>query len=378
MKRQSFISKLTLLFAISFAIILLSCSSDELRTPPVTESENLNTLLNSAPISWIDLENVVVDTLVIPENKIFEERLFVDESLYVSNPIQIKAFQNQLITIEFASGNVVALNKKGQPVQTIGRSGRGPGEFERPIAILSDGNQLYIYDDGLKRIQVFNSDLSLIDTFDFTDAVAFENKMRMNERFLVYQNSKASGFHAPEPQSNLLTVRRLDGLDSIYFEALPRIVPSGHHPSAYNNLWISINSDDEILTAFPGLPYLFLYSGFEHGKTIILESVHYDTTVNPSLRPYPPVDNSGVRVRGVLSYIHLLENGDILVLSYGIFHHLKLTSGGEYIYHRSYYLQREDTGEQIMMIRDIDSFPDDPYRFFALGWGFIFELTLPD
>ncbi|REL39100.1 hypothetical protein DYD21_03850 [Rhodohalobacter sp. SW132] len=378
MIRDSFIKILTLLLTISYAIILFSCSSEEIRTPPVTESENLNTLLNAAPISWIDLDNAEVDTLVIPENSIFEERLFVDESLYVRLPIQMKAFQDHLITLEFSSGNVVALSKEGEPVQTIGRSGRGPGEFERPIAVMADSENLYIYDDGLRRMSVFNSDLLLLDTFDFKDAVYSENKMKMNDRYLVYQNSNASGFHAPDPESFLLTVREIENLDTVYFEALPRIVPSGNHPGAYNNLGLSINSKNKILAAFPGVPYLYLYRDFEHARTIVLESVYYDTTGNPSLRPYPPVDNTGVGVSNILSNIYLLENSDILIASFGLFHHLKSNSNGEYDHHRSYYLKREDTGEQIMIFRDIDSFPDDPFRFFALGWGFIFELTLPD
>jgi len=354
------------------------CNSEEIKKPPVTESENLNNLLSYAPISWIDLNQMEIDTIVISTEHIYEESLFVNESLYVANPIQVKAFQNYLVTVEFSSANVVAIDRNGNPAQTIGRSGRGPGEFERPIAVMSDGSHLYIYDDGLKRISVFNKDFLLVDTFDFTEGVAFENKMKMNDSYIVYQNNNASGFHAADPEGHLLTVKTISEMDFINFEAMPRIVPSGMHPGAYNNIWISINSHDEILTAFSGLPYLFFYKDFHHEKTIVLEAVHFDTTGNPSLRPYPPVDNTGVRVSGILNHIFLKNNGDILVMSFRLLHHLKPNDDGDYNHHRSYFLKREDTGEQIMTIRDLDVFPDDPERIYAIGWGFLFDFTLPD
>jgi hypothetical protein len=31
-----------------------------------------------------------------------------------------------------------------------------------------------------------------------------------------------------------------------------------------------------------------------------------------------------------------------------------------------------------MNIWDLDFFPDDPDRMYAIGWGFIFEFELPD
>ncbi len=354
------------------------CAPDELKPPPVTESENLNNLLTDAPIVWINLNHAEIDTIIIPAEQIFEERLFVNESLYVANPIQIKTFQDRLVIIEFASGNVAATGRDGIPVQTIGRSGRGPGEFERPIAVMSNGTHLFIYDDGLKRISVFDEGFILTDTFSFTDAHYFNNKFRMSERHLVHQNNNASGFHASEPDGNLLHVRQIEYPDSVIFEAMPRIVPTGMHPGAYNNLLISVNSKDEILAAYPGLPYLFLYRDFSHEITIALEAVYFDTTENPGLRPYPPLDNEGVRVTGVLNHIYLKDDGDILITSFRLLHHLKPQPDGSYTHHRSYCLIREDTGEQIMTIRDLDFFPDDPDRMYAIGWGFIFELELPD
>jgi hypothetical protein len=366
------------LFTLIVMVFLVGCKNEEIRNLPVTESENLNKLLSNAPINWINLNQSEIDTIIIRSEHIYEESLFVDESLYVANPIQVTAFNSYLVTVEFSSGNVVAIDRNGNPAKKIGRSGRGPGEFERPIAVMNDGSRLYIYDDGLKRISVFDKDFLLVDTFDFTEGVAYENKMKMNNSYLIYQNNNASGFHATIPEGHLMTVRSIAEFNSIYFEAMPRIVPSGMHPGAYNNILISINYHDEILTAFSGLPYLFLYKDFHHEKTIALEAVHFDTIGNPSLRPYPPVDNTGVRVSGIVNHIFLKDNGDIFIMSFRLLHHLKANQDGDYYTHRSYYLKREDTGEQIMTIRDMDIFPDDPERIYAIGWGFLFDFILPE
>ncbi|TVQ15886.1 MAG: hypothetical protein EA364_01070 [Balneolaceae bacterium] len=364
-------------------IFLAGCESEAVRKPPVTESENLNNLLAHAPISWINLNGVKVDTIFVPAEHIYEESLFVDNSLYVSQPTQLKTFSNHLITTDFVpgfvgSGNLVATGRNGIPVRTIGRSGQGPGEYVRPIAVMSNGTHLYIYDDGLKRVNVFDAEFSLVDTFEFTDAVNYKNRMKMNESYMAYQNRTATGLIAIDPDGYLLSVRPLADIDSVIFRAMPRIVPTGMQPGVYNNILISMNSHSEMLTGYLGLPYLFLYRDFQHTNTIVLESVQIDTTNNPSLRPTPPVGSSGVGISGILSHILLHDNSDILISSFRQLHHLKSNPNGGFGHYRTYCLIREDTGEQITTIREIDFFPDDPNRIYALGWGFLYEFRLPE
>lgn len=363
------------------AVMIFGCAEKkEIKEVPVTSSENLNTLLNVAPLTWINLNEIEIDTIIIPSDRIFEDRMFVSESLYVNSPQHITAFGDHLIVNEFGKGNVVALDKNGIPQRLVGREGRGPGEFEYPYGIMTAGEHLYIYDDAQKRISVFDKSYDLVKIFDFKEAApgSFSNKIAMNEDVIAYENFYSSTLinDGSNKYSNLLWTRLTENPDSVYFRAIPRIIPLGKQPSAYNQLILSLNDVNELAVAFPGLPYLFMYQDSNHVSTIALEAVHYDTTEVTSLEPTEFTKNEGVRVTSLIMNLNILDNGDILFSSFGQLHHLKKESDDEYSHYKSYLLLRGDTGKQIGVIQNMAVFPEEPYRFYVVGWRNVFELNL--
>lgn len=361
--------------------LIVGCTEEkEIKEVPVTPSESLNALLDAAPLTWINLNDVEADTIIIPSDRIYGDRMFVSESLYVVSPQKITTFGNHLIVNEFGKGNVVALDKNGIPQKLVGRKGRGPGEFEHPDGLMTAGELLYIYDHTQKRISVFDESYDLVKILDFKDAASgpFSDSIVMNKEFIAYENFYSSTFNieGSNSDSDLLWVRFTENPDSVYFTAMPRIIPFGKQPNAYNNLILSLNANNELAVAFPGLPYLFVYQGSNHMLTVALEAVHFDTTDNPSVKPTEPIGSDGVGVKNFLSNVNILENGDILFSSFGQLHHLKNESDDEYYHYKSYYLIREDTGEQMKGIQNMAAFSEEPYRFYAIGWRNIFELNL--
>lgn len=356
------------------ASILVACGNEQ-KAPPVTPSENLNTLLNAAPITWIDLNDLVVDTVTIPTENIFEDQLFVDESLYLIRPNNLTLFGKDLIATDFGNPNVVVLNKEGIPQQMIGREGRGPGEFERPMSLMTDGTYLYIYDEGLSRISVFDQEYNLLDTFYINDVAhgMSGRNTAVNKNFIAHQSFFATGFTPDNDDAPLLSVKPIHHPDSVHFQAMPRIVPTGMQPAAYNNIIVDITDQNRIVGAFPALPYLFIFDNFDHRSTIALEAVHYDTTENPSLEPFQQKEPEDGRVSSILGEIKLFNNGDLLLSSFGYTHHFKSGAGGEYTYHKSYAFFREDTGDRITP-RNLSSSPDAPNIFYAIGWQYLFKV----
>lgn len=356
----------------------MSCSEGaEEFVPPETASEPFNQMLRQAPVSLISLNNVPIDTLNVPTDHFFEEQLFVNDTLYVTQPTRLILFNNYLITIEFGSGNVTALNKQGTPVRRVGRSGRGPGEFEHPTALGTDGEHFYVYDYGLKRLTLFDRDFNVHKTIPLEKVAFNEKHVSINSSYLVFQNQDASSMHAPEPDRGMIDIRPIDRPDSTITSIIGRIIPPGMQPSVHNNMMTSLNSRNSLLAAFPSLPYLFLYSDeFTPTHTITLEAAHFDTLDNPSLRPFPPVGSDGVGARGLYNTLYLMENEDILMVSFRRLHHLKRTENGGYLHHRSYYMEHEETGEQIMTIQSLASSPSVPNRYYAVGWGNMFVLDL--
>jgi len=356
-----------------FLIFALSCSSeDPPPPPPETESENLNEMLQFAPISWINLNESEIDTLLIPDSKIHVNRYSDDLTVESGRPTQVKVFGDYLVTLEYLSPYVIVLDKEGKPKKKI------EGDFQRPASIMSDNNALYIYDDDLKEIHEYNSEFEFQSSFPFEHPYYTQGSVLMNKSHFAYQNEEASGFRVSDTERKLLTVASKEIPDSTLFEALPRIVPAGKHPGGFNNLLFSMNSKNEIAAAYPALPFLFIYRDFEHNHNIILQSDQFKTIENPSLNPFEPEFGEAVRVNSLMNYIYLREDGDILLFSFQLLHHLKNSSDDGYSHHRSYALFRGDTGEQIESVSSMDEIPDEPNRIFTTGMRTLFELNLPD
>jgi len=359
-----------LVFLIAF---VLSCSREEpTPPPPETESESLNKMLQSAPISWIDLNSSEIDTLMIPDSKIFVNRFSNDLTVEIGRPSQVKAFGDYLVLLEYLSPDITVVDREGNPVKKI------DGDFQRPASLMSDGDDLYIYDDDLKKIHVYNSEFEFQSSFPFEHPYYTHGSVLMNEKHIAFQHDEASGFRVSETDRKLLSVALREQPDTTLFEALPRIVPSGKQPGGFNNLLFSINNKNEIAAAYPALPYLFIYRDFELDHNIVLEAEHYEAVENPSLNPFEPEFGEAVRVSSLMNHIYLMDNGDILLFSFKLLHYLKNDSENGYDVYRSYALFRGDTGEQIQSINSMDAFPDNPNRFYATGTNVLFELILPE
>lgn len=61
------------------------------------------------------------------------------------------------------AGNVKVYDKNGTHLRTFGEEGRGPGEFEmmRGFAVMRDS--LFVYDQNLKRLNIFSREGELLD-----------------------------------------------------------------------------------------------------------------------------------------------------------------------------------------------------------------------
>lgn len=76
------------------------------------------------------------------------------------NLLQIGSFMVDTNSQIFVSNgnNIVMFNSKGEYVETLGRKGRGPGEFSNMGGLKPkiDSNKIYAYDDVLQKINVYN------------------------------------------------------------------------------------------------------------------------------------------------------------------------------------------------------------------------------
>ncbi len=66
--------------------------------------------------------------------------------------------KNLIYIVDSKLSNVKVFNKKGQLVKVVGKKGRGPGEFQIPIAIDVDQDHLYVSDIGNGQLNIFNKE----------------------------------------------------------------------------------------------------------------------------------------------------------------------------------------------------------------------------
>lgn len=340
--------------------------------PPETESENLNELLRAAPISWIDLESTALDTLLISAENVIYPQLQGQGQEIFDNSIRAFPFHDNLVVFRYGSPEVYVFNKEGQRVQAIGAE-----TLRRPSTIQSDGNELYIHDYDRKRMFVYDSDFSLVRDFSFENPYYMPGSVAMSKSHLAFQDEEASGFRVSRAKEHLLSVVEINEPESEVFSGVPRIVPAGKHPGAFNNLKLSMNTANTIVAGYPALPYLFVYDDFEHSQNIFLQSLRFDKVENPSLQPFDPVMGEAVRVNNLMDNIQVMDNGDILLYSMGILHHLERQPTGSYNLEKKYTLIREDSGEEINSVNSIARFPVGNTALYLSGMGSIIKLNFP-
>jgi hypothetical protein len=74
-----------------------------------------------------------------------------------------------IFVIDAGNSRIQKYNKEGKYIQTIGRQGQGPGEFERPSSLYLDSeNNIYVEDSGQK-VHIFNKEGEFKNAITLTD-----------------------------------------------------------------------------------------------------------------------------------------------------------------------------------------------------------------
>ncbi|MCC5912930.1 MAG: hypothetical protein JJU46_01025 [Balneolaceae bacterium] len=363
-------------------IFLISCGSDSAPEPPVTPSEALNEFLTGASFQVIDLDAQPVDTIYITNDMILSEDLYLDDQVNLSRPTQIIPFQDYLILNGFMSANVIAIDPQtGVPAFRIGGEGRGPGEFIQPFEIMSDGESLYIHDTSLKRFSRFDYNFQFQENFPFEPLSGSPNAVKavMNSDYIVYENHLSSGLFSVSENPTILEVATISKPDSVVKHLMPRIIPSGMQPGAYNRVHFTMSHDNRLAAVYAGLPYLFLFDQFEHLNTVQFQTSYIDSVNNPSLTPFPPRGNDGERVSSLYISQLYLPNGELLLQTRGGIFRFRIGDDGHARLLANYYLKEKGyEGTGIRAIRGITYNPNDPLEIFSVGWEQIYKFRLPE
>lgn len=347
---------------------------DTTEIAPITDSDNLNALLQGAPVNRIDLSVINPDTLLIPADDVLSPDIEAAEMLNSFSSTQAIHFGDYLIVMEFLTDNVAAYTSDGDFVQRIGN-----GEVSQASSITANTNRFYIYDYGNKVIHSYNAELDYQRSFPFDAPYYTQGSLKINDTHMAYQREEASGFRVGDAGADeLLSVAEIARPNSPVAQMIPRIVPSGKHPGGFNNLLFSMNERSDVVASYPALPYLVVYRNFDQYRSLILVSSNFEEIENPDLTPFQPVMGEAVRISDLMDDLYMRNNGDILLFSFGHLHYIHLQRNGNYTYSRSYVLMRGDTGSVIESISSIDESRKKPGTFYIVSSGKLLTLELPN
>lgn len=364
---------LTGLLALLLVAVAWYFLREDIIPAPVTDSQELNELLGGAPINRIDLSRTTPDTLTISSGNVINPDIEAAEMLDSFSSTQAIYFNGFLVVMEFLTDNVAAYTTDGDFIQRIGGD-----ELLQAASITANNNRLYIYDYGNKVINSYNGELVYQRSIPFSAPYYTQGSLEINNNHIAYQREDASGFRVGNSGVNqLLTISEIDRPESSVAEFIPRIVPSGKHPGGFNTLLFSMNSRSDIVSAYPALPYLFVYRNFDQHRNLVLISSTYEDIDNPELTPFQPVMGEAVRISNLMDELYLMNNGDILLFSFGQLHRIRLLRSGDYQYSSSYALIKGDTGQMVQSINSIDESEEQPGTFYIVTAGKLLILELP-
>lgn len=212
-------------------------------------------------------------------------------------------FNEDYIFADGFSNRLLITDNNFEEVRFTGRKGKGPHEFAGNLELFSNDSLLFVYDDKLRRVQTYNDQLELTETY----ALSFQS---------YPLNAEAGNNYAAIPVIN-------DSSGTIYFFQGPlkgtyfhkTLNPPGNQPRALNATVFSIRDDGMILVAYKALPYIFRYE--IEGEPVLKEIYHFGgiDTENFLNRPIRGGSNGqpGMLVRTFFDGITILKNNVILV-----------------------------------------------------------------
>lgn len=131
-------------------VVLTSCSNSS-SNQTYLEFTNSNYL--GASISLIKQDDIILST---------------PDSVYLAAPdytIETDHKGDRMAIFDAMTSQFLIFNKEGKYLQSIGRDGKGPEEFMMVFSYTFDNEgNLIVYDDGLKRLKIFDSEYNLIRT----------------------------------------------------------------------------------------------------------------------------------------------------------------------------------------------------------------------
>ncbi|GEM_PF-2317248 len=311
---------------ISSIIFLLHGCASELSPLPKTESERLNKLIATGHSSYVKFHNTPFDTLYAQQDHILGDSR-VDSLRFSARLGRIAGLVKVGDSLYVADGKqncIWVIDGQGRVCRQVGSQGRGPGEFGKLSGLIRSDNFIFTTDILNARVQKFNLNFRLQDSFNrviYGTSLKGSQKITATDSLLYL----SAGLH--NAVENLITVHQsvspFDSLTSF----LPRLIPKGMQPGAYNGYSIDTNRKGNIAVTYTGLSYIFVYDSSHQLQHVVY--VNFPKEELPENSPIEPVDkqantaSEAIGVKGLIGKPYLSNNGSLYFSRGGKLYYLR-------------------------------------------------------
>ncbi|MBC7362833.1 MAG: 6-bladed beta-propeller [Candidatus Aminicenantes bacterium] len=118
---------------------------------------------------WSADKKVVEKVIGVSEDKFFT--MSETPEALLSLPARLEIVGERIYVLDTEESQIKVFDKNGKFMRSIGRRGKGPGEFNRPEGFFIDRNKklIAVADTGNRRVQVLNEDGQLVTSFNLTN-----------------------------------------------------------------------------------------------------------------------------------------------------------------------------------------------------------------
>lgn len=298
-------------------LVLLGSCSAKSPTPadyPETESDILNQFIKSAPIQYISLDEIPIDTIVLKQENFHYKS---DGTPINEHNLQLKApiiERENIYAYDKFSEQIIRLNKNGKVDKVLARKGKGPGEVLDVLHMERNDSKYFVSDVGNARILIYDIDFRLQQSIEGVRAMRFS----VNNEFLCYRNMINSG----APASGLVSIIRINSPEDSVAQIMPKIIPDGYQPRVFNAAAFDINKHNEVAASYTYLPWIFLFDdSFDLERTLIFEGSEMDKRNLLPLNIYRGNSGSALGYERAFSNFKLSDTGDLYITDQlGIIH----------------------------------------------------------
>ncbi|MCH7781640.1 NHL repeat-containing protein, partial [candidate division KSB1 bacterium] len=272
------------LFTIALAVLIaFSCSKTE-TTYTVETIDGVRYVHNTAPL-WGDETKIEIEFV----QKIGDIDA-VDENFQFYNPFEVVRDNEGFIYLMDSGNNrIQKFDSDGKFVQTIGRKGQGPVEFEFPMSLNIDkDSNLVINDMGNNRAQVISKDGKYIDFVNLAGTPFYLRVLKSNNFVTQSTSSLLQIFDRDEKdwKPKLLTLLDPEGKFIKRFVELKNFEESQSNivNQSGNTMTFEIDNDDNIYVEFWFQNRIDVYTPEGSLKTVISRDLDFDLEFNTTIR----------------------------------------------------------------------------------------------